>query len=152
LLLHAPRSGPHRLLGSQRLRDVDEAIGARALHPLLRRGDEAERLADRGGRARVDPRGHRARWSTAASTVGSFAEDARAPSLESMKRRDPMETSVAWLPNALCKHATREHGSALPMKTPPSITSPYAPDLEHLRAWLQKMIAALRFAELVVAV
>jgi transposase len=31
-------------------------------------------------------------------------------------------------------------------------TSPYAPDLEQLRAWLEKMVAALKFVELVVAV
>ena len=33
-----------------------------------------------------------------------------------------------------------------------SATSPYAPDLEQLRAWLEKMVAALKFVELVVAV
>jgi transposase len=38
------------------------------------------------------------------------------------------------------------------MVTPPPITSPYAPDLEQVRAWLQKMIKALRFIELVAAV
>ena len=32
------------------------------------------------------------------------------------------------------------------------ITSPYAPDLEQVRAWLEKMVAALRFVELVTAV
>jgi transposase len=37
------------------------------------------------------------------------------------------------------------------MKTPP-ITSPYAPDLAAVRAWLEKMIAALRFVEIVVAI
>jgi len=31
-------------------------------------------------------------------------------------------------------------------------TSPYSPDLEQLRAWLEKMVAALKFVELVVAV
>jgi hypothetical protein len=31
------------------------------------------------------------------------------------------------------------------MKTTPPITSPYAPDLEQVRMWLEKMIAALRF-------
>jgi transposase len=31
-------------------------------------------------------------------------------------------------------------------------TSPYAPDLEHLRAWLEKMLAAMNFVELVAAV
>lgn len=31
-------------------------------------------------------------------------------------------------------------------------TSPYAPDLEQLRAWLEKMVAALRFVELIVAI
>jgi transposase len=34
----------------------------------------------------------------------------------------------------------------------PQPTSPYAPDLEHLRAWLEKMVAAMKFVELVVAV
>src|SRR5580658_6537483 len=38
------------------------------------------------------------------------------------------------------------------MVTPPPITSPYAPDLEQVRAWLQRMIKALRFIELVAAV
>ena len=38
------------------------------------------------------------------------------------------------------------------MKTSPPITSPYAPDLEQLRAWLEKTIAALRFAELVASI
>jgi transposase len=37
------------------------------------------------------------------------------------------------------------------MKTSPP-TSPYAPDLEQVRAWLQKMIADLRFVDLVAAV
>ena len=32
------------------------------------------------------------------------------------------------------------------------ITSAYAPDFGELREWLQKMVAALRFAELIVAV
>lgn len=36
-------------------------------------------------------------------------------------------------------------------KTPP-ITSPYAPDLGEVRAWIEKMIRALRFVELVTAV
>jgi transposase len=31
-------------------------------------------------------------------------------------------------------------------------TSPYVPDLEHLRAWLERMVAAMKFVELVVAV
>ena len=31
-------------------------------------------------------------------------------------------------------------------------TSPYVPDLEQLRAWLEKMVAAMKFVELVVAV
>ncbi len=31
-------------------------------------------------------------------------------------------------------------------------TSPYVPDLDQLRAWLEKMVAALKFAELVVAI
>jgi transposase len=38
------------------------------------------------------------------------------------------------------------------MKTAPPITSPYAPDLGQVRAWLEKMIKALRFIELVAAV
>ena len=33
-----------------------------------------------------------------------------------------------------------------------SITSPYAPDLEQVRAWLKKMITAVKFVELVAAV
>jgi transposase len=36
--------------------------------------------------------------------------------------------------------------------TPPMITSPSAPDVEQVRAWLDKMIKALRFVELVAAV
>ena len=39
-----------------------------------------------------------------------------------------------------------------PMTTPPPITSPYAPDLAQVRVWLDKMIKALRFIELVTAV
>lgn len=31
-------------------------------------------------------------------------------------------------------------------------TSPYAPDLEQLRAWLQKMVAAMKFVELIIVV
>lgn len=31
-------------------------------------------------------------------------------------------------------------------------TSPYSPDLDHLRSWLEKMVAAMKFVELVVAV
>jgi transposase len=38
------------------------------------------------------------------------------------------------------------------MTPPPPITSPYAPDLAEVRAWLEKMIRALRFLELVAAV
>lgn len=38
------------------------------------------------------------------------------------------------------------------MTTTPSITSPYAPDMAQVRAWLEKMIRALRFIELVAAV
>jgi transposase len=34
----------------------------------------------------------------------------------------------------------------------PRITSPYAPDLGQVRAWLEKMIAALRFVEIVAAI
>ncbi len=36
--------------------------------------------------------------------------------------------------------------------TPPLITSPSVPELEEVRAWIEKMIKALRFVELVVAV
>lgn len=36
--------------------------------------------------------------------------------------------------------------------SPPSITSPYAPDLGQVRAWLEKMIAALKFVELVATI
>ena len=32
------------------------------------------------------------------------------------------------------------------------VTSAFAPDLDEVRAWLQKMIAALRFVEMVTAV
>jgi transposase len=38
------------------------------------------------------------------------------------------------------------------MTPPPPITSPYAPDLADVRAWLEKMIRALRFLELVASV
>ena len=38
------------------------------------------------------------------------------------------------------------------MRKPPPITTPYAPDLAEVRAWLEKMIAALRFLDLVAAV
>jgi transposase len=38
------------------------------------------------------------------------------------------------------------------VKTPPPITSPIAPDLEQVRAWLKKMIAAVKFVELVAAI
>ena len=38
------------------------------------------------------------------------------------------------------------------MAVPSSITSPYAPDLGQVRAWLQQMLQALRFVELVTAV
>lgn len=38
------------------------------------------------------------------------------------------------------------------MKTPPPITSPFAPDLVQVRAWLEKMVAALKFVELVAAI
>jgi hypothetical protein len=31
-------------------------------------------------------------------------------------------------------------------------TSPYVPDLDHLREWLEKMVAAMKFVELVVAI
>ena len=33
-----------------------------------------------------------------------------------------------------------------------SITSPYAPDVEEVRAWLEKMIARLEFVKLVTAI
>jgi len=35
---------------------------------------------------------------------------------------------------------------------PPTITSPWAPDVEQVRVWLEKMIAGLRFVEIVTAV
>lgn len=38
------------------------------------------------------------------------------------------------------------------MSEPATVTSPYAPDVEDVRQWLEKMIKSLRFAELVVAV
>jgi transposase len=38
------------------------------------------------------------------------------------------------------------------MATRDRVTSAFAPDLEELRAWLQTMLAALRFAEIIVAV
>jgi hypothetical protein len=38
------------------------------------------------------------------------------------------------------------------MDKPPPITSPYAPDLGEVRAWIEKMIHALRFVELVTAI
>jgi hypothetical protein len=38
------------------------------------------------------------------------------------------------------------------MENPPPITSPYAPDLGEVRAWLEKMIRAMRFVELVAAI
>jgi transposase len=34
----------------------------------------------------------------------------------------------------------------------PPITSPYAPDIAHVRAWLEKMIKAVRFVEIVAAI
>ena len=40
----------------------------------------------------------------------------------------------------------------MPTKTTPTITTPYAPDLEQVRGWLLKMIAALKFVELVTAI
>jgi integrase len=38
------------------------------------------------------------------------------------------------------------------MATREKVTSAFAPDLEEVRAWLQKMVAALRFVDLVTAV
>jgi transposase len=38
------------------------------------------------------------------------------------------------------------------MDAPPPITSPYAPDLAKVRAWLEQMVRALKFVELVAAV
>ena len=35
---------------------------------------------------------------------------------------------------------------------PPRITSPYAPDVDEVRAWMEKMIRALKFVELVTAI
>jgi transposase len=40
----------------------------------------------------------------------------------------------------------------VPTKTTPAITTPYAPDLEQVRAWLLEMIKALRFVELITAI
>jgi transposase len=37
-------------------------------------------------------------------------------------------------------------------QTPPLITSPWTPDIKQVRAWLEKMIAALRFVEVVTAI
>ena len=37
------------------------------------------------------------------------------------------------------------------MKSAP-ITSPYAPDIAQVRVWLERMIAALRFVEIVTAI
>jgi transposase len=37
-------------------------------------------------------------------------------------------------------------------QTPPTITSPFAPDLTEVRAWMEKMIKALAFATLVTAI
>ena len=38
------------------------------------------------------------------------------------------------------------------MKKEPPITSPYAPDLAQVRAWLERMIESFRFVEIVAAV
>src|SRR5580704_17699997 len=38
------------------------------------------------------------------------------------------------------------------MAAPPPITSPYAPDMGKVRAWLEQMVRAMRFVELVAAV
>jgi len=38
------------------------------------------------------------------------------------------------------------------MSREPRITSPYAPDLAEVRVWLERMIAALKFVELVAAI
>jgi transposase len=38
------------------------------------------------------------------------------------------------------------------MAQPPPITSPYAPDVAEVRAWLERMVAALKLTELVMAV
>lgn len=38
------------------------------------------------------------------------------------------------------------------MALEPPITSPYAPDIAHVRAWLEKMIKAVRFVEIVAAI
>ena len=46
--------------------------------------------------------------------------------------------------------AAHEPSSSAP--TPPTITSPSAPDLAEVRAWIEKMIKALRFVELVIAI
>jgi transposase len=39
----------------------------------------------------------------------------------------------------------------VPTKTTPAITSPYAPDLDKVRAWIEQMIKTLQFVELVAA-
>jgi transposase len=38
------------------------------------------------------------------------------------------------------------------MELPPPITSPYAPDLKEVRGWLEMMVRAMRFVELVTAI
>jgi len=41
---------------------------------------------------------------------------------------------------------------ATTMENPPPFTSPYTPDVREVRAWLEKMIRGLRFAELITAI
>jgi transposase len=38
------------------------------------------------------------------------------------------------------------------MSEPPTVTSPYAPDVDEVRRWMEKMIKSLRFVELVAAI
>jgi transposase len=56
-------------------------------------------------------------------------------------RRRDLPTRASW---SRCSVTT--------MENPPPITSPYAPDLGEVRAWLEKMIRAMRFVELVAAI
>ena len=49
-------------------------------------------------------------------------------------------------------HGDVSHVAYMPSPTPPLIPSPSAPELAQVRAWLEKMIAALRFVELVTAI
>ena len=134
LLLETVRPRSHCLLGSQRLRDVDEASGERKVPPdlLLRQSLVVRR--DRGRGARADRRGHRARGREAPPAMATCR---RPRALENRRHREfPTEHAV----------------SSSEMASRDKITSAFAPDLEEVRAWLLKMIAALRFVELIAAV